>query len=56
MSLTKSFGTLLTTVLVGSVALLISSPKKVLSHKSRTVRTTKTSTQKGIEEKDNLFI
>lgn len=53
MSLTKTIGTLIATALVGSVTLLVVSPKKIQKNKPKTA---KTSTQKGIEEKDDLFI
>lgn len=53
MSISKTIGTLIATVLVGSLTFLFSAPKKALKNK---LKTTKTSTQKAIEEKDNLFI
>jgi len=53
MSLSKTIGTLIATVLVGSLTLLVATPKKVMKNKAKT---TKTSAQNGIEEKENLFI
>ncbi|MEQ8474529.1 MAG: hypothetical protein RIC35_25245 [Marinoscillum sp.] len=53
MSLTKTIGTLIATALVGSVTLLVASPKKIQKNKTRTA---KTSMQNGIAEKDDLFI
>lgn len=55
MSLTKSVGALVTTVLIGSVTLLIATPKKGNSSKIRATRASKF-TQKRSEEKEDLFI
>ena len=52
-SLYKSLGTLLVTAVIGSVSFLISTPGKIIKNK---VNHTKTSTQKGLDEKENLFI
>lgn len=53
MSLSKTIGTLIVAALVGSLSVLIGMPKKVIKSK---IKTTKTSTQNGIEEKYDLFI
>lgn len=53
MSLSKAFGALVATALVGSLTFFFTAPKKVIKQKARTA---KTSTQNGIEEKENLFI
>ncbi|RED92788.1 hypothetical protein C7460_1285 [Marinoscillum furvescens DSM 4134] len=53
MLITKTLGTFIATALVGFFTLMVSSPKKISKTKSKTA---KTSTQSGIEEKENLFI
>lgn len=53
MSISKTIGTLVATVLIGFVTFLMGTPKNILKSK---VKTTKTSTESGMEEKENLFI
>ena len=53
MSFSKTLGTLVATALVGSVTLLVATPKKLVKNKARAAKTTE---QNGIEEKENLFI
>lgn len=53
MSLSKTLGTLILASLVGSLSILIGVPKKNVKNKEKT---TKASTQNGIEEKYDLFI
>ncbi len=49
----KTIGTFIATLLVGFFSVLIGKPNKLLKSK---VKTTKTSKQGVVEEKENLFI
>ncbi|MFT4834945.1 MAG: ABC-type uncharacterized transport system substrate-binding protein [Marinoscillum sp.] len=53
MSLRRNLGSLIITVLVGSLTFMIATPKKVSKNK---VRVTKTSSHPRLDEKEDLFI
>lgn len=53
MKLSKTIGTLLVTAAVGTFALVFTNPKKESKNK---VKTSNSSTNLGIEEKEGLFI
>lgn len=53
MSIARTIGTLIITAILGAFAVVFTTPKKVFKNK---VKTTKSSTHSGREEKEDLFI